>query len=113
MQDENMEQQGPRREKQGEIWVKFIHHKNSGGQKPMHFSFWKSNVWLKAILQSDCDIKVFLEEWLTDYRAKLMRKCKLLLKVQYVCVVAFFAFTFKNLPCTDSAESVQSACNRF
>ena len=79
----------------------------------MHFSFWKSNVWLKAILQSDCDIKVFLEEWLTDYRAKLMRKCKLLLKVQYVCVFAFFAFTFKNLSCTDSAESVQSACNRF
>ena len=92
MQDENMEQQGPRGEKQGEIAVKVIHHEIAGDQEPMHYRFWKSNMdiffscnWTPE-QSSDCDIKVFLEEWLTDYRAKLMRKCKLLLKVQFVCL---------------------------
>ena len=26
--------------------------------------------------------QVFMEEWLTDYRAKLMKKCRVLLKVR-------------------------------
>ena len=28
--------------------------------------------------------QVFMEEWLTDYRAKLMKKCKTLLKVYFM-----------------------------
>merc|ERR1712126_794348 len=28
--------------------------------------------------------KVFMEEWLTDYRAKLMKQCKNLLKEEYI-----------------------------
>ena len=53
MQDENMEQQGSRREKQGEIAVKVIHHEIAGDQELMHYSFWKSNVDIFFSLQLD------------------------------------------------------------
>ena len=56
-----------------------------GKQRPCREEQGKNHNFQKK-LQSRKN-QVFMEEWLTDYRAKLMKKCRVLLKVKRVLMV--------------------------
>ena len=89
LQDENLEQKSQGREEQGEM-------RNADYQ-------WISRTSKLAT------VKVFLEEWLTDYRAKLMRKCKILLKVSCVVYTKPTAVLWMHLYRSNTSHTQQQA----